>query len=64
MCIICLRYLQAMFNIEMDLSSYFTCFHVLELLLFIAIYLSYILFYLELKYLIYLNMLKACHLFL
>jgi hypothetical protein len=36
-----------MFNTEMDLSSYFTCFHVLELLLFIAaiitygIYLSY-----------------------
>jgi hypothetical protein len=36
-----------MFNFEMDLSSYFTCLHVLELLLFIAdkitydIYLSY-----------------------
>jgi hypothetical protein len=36
-----------MFNFEMDLSSYFTCFHVLELLLFIdaiiiyGIYLSY-----------------------
>jgi small basic protein len=47
MCIICLVHLQAMFNIEMDMSSYFTCFHVLELLLFIAdiitygIYLSY-----------------------
>jgi hypothetical protein len=47
MCKICLLHLQAMFNIEMDLSSYFTCFHVLELLLFIdaiiiyGIYLSY-----------------------
>jgi hypothetical protein len=36
-----------MFNFEMDLSSYFTCLHVLKLLLFIAaiitydIYLSY-----------------------
>ena len=48
MCIICLLHLLAMFNIEMELSSYFTYFHVLELLLFIAaiiiygIYLSYI----------------------
>jgi hypothetical protein len=38
-----------MFNYEMDLSSYFTCLHVLELLLYIAaiitygIYLSYML---------------------
>jgi small basic protein len=38
-----------MFNYEMDLCSYFTCLHVLELLLFIAaiisygIYLSYVL---------------------
>jgi hypothetical protein len=35
MCLICFRNLQAMFNFEMDLSSYFTCLHVLELLLFI-----------------------------
>jgi small basic protein len=47
MCIICLLHLQSMFKIEMDPSSYFTCLHVLELLLFIAaiitygIYLSY-----------------------
>jgi small basic protein len=34
--LICLLHLQAMFNYEMDLSSYFTCLHVLELLLFIA----------------------------
>jgi hypothetical protein len=45
--LICLLHLQAMFNYEMDLISYFTCLHVLELLLFIAaiitygIYLSY-----------------------
>jgi hypothetical protein len=35
-----------MFIVEMNLSSYFTCFHVLELLLFITvifIYLSYML---------------------
>jgi small basic protein len=48
-CLICFLRLQAMFNYEMDLSSYFTCLHVLELLLFIAaiitydIYLSYML---------------------
>jgi small basic protein len=48
-CLICLIHLQAMFNYEMDLSNYFTCLHVLELLLFIAaiitfvIYLSYML---------------------
>jgi small basic protein len=47
MCKICLLHLQAMFNFEMDLNNYFTCLHVLELLLFIAaiitydIYLSY-----------------------
>jgi hypothetical protein len=49
MCIICLLYLLAMFIVEMNLSSYFTCFHALELLLFIVviftydIYLSYML---------------------
>jgi hypothetical protein len=48
-CLICLLHLQAMFNYEMYLNSYFTCLHVLELLLFIAaiiiygIYLSYML---------------------
>jgi hypothetical protein len=30
-----------MFNLQMDLSSYITCFHVLELLLFIAVILTY-----------------------
>jgi hypothetical protein len=30
-----------MFNYEMDLSSYFTCLHVLELLLFIAAIITY-----------------------
>jgi hypothetical protein len=30
-----------MFNFEMDLSSYFTCLHVLELLLFIAVIITY-----------------------
>jgi hypothetical protein len=49
MCSICLLHLQAMFNLQMDLSSYVSCFHLLELLLFVAviitygIYLSYIL---------------------
>jgi hypothetical protein len=48
-CLICLLHLQDMFNYEMDLSNYFICLHVLELLLFIAaiitygIYLSYML---------------------
>jgi hypothetical protein len=32
-CLICLLHLLAMFNLQMDLSSYITCFHVLELLL-------------------------------
>jgi hypothetical protein len=49
MCIICLLHLLVMFIVVMDLSSYFTCFHALELLLFIVviftydIYLSYML---------------------
>jgi hypothetical protein len=41
MCKICLLHLQAMFNFEMDLSSHFTCLHVLELLLFIAAIITY-----------------------
>jgi small basic protein len=40
-CLICLLHLQAMFNYEMDLCSYFTYLHVLELLLFIAAIISY-----------------------
>jgi hypothetical protein len=45
--LICLLHLQAMFNLEMDLSSYVSCLHLMELLLFISaiitygIYLSY-----------------------
>jgi small basic protein len=41
MCLICLLHLQAMFSFEMNLNSYFTCSHVLELLLFIAAIISY-----------------------
>jgi hypothetical protein len=47
--LICLLHLQAIFNYKMDLRCYFTCLHVLKLLLFIAaiiiygIYLSYML---------------------
>jgi small basic protein len=40
-CLICLLHLQTMFNYEMDLCSYFTCLHVLELVLFIAAIISY-----------------------
>jgi hypothetical protein len=40
-CLICLLHLQAMFNFKMDLCSYFTCLHVLELLLFVAAIISY-----------------------
>jgi hypothetical protein len=49
MCLICVLHLQAIFNLQMDLSSYVSCFQSLELLLFIAViitygvYLSYIL---------------------
>jgi hypothetical protein len=39
--LICLLHLQVMFNYEIDLSSYFTCLHVLELLLFIAVIIIY-----------------------
>jgi small basic protein len=39
--LICLLHLQAMFNYKMDLSSYFTCLHVLGLLLFIAAIITY-----------------------
>jgi hypothetical protein len=68
--LICLLHLQAMLNYKMDLSSYFICLHVLELLLLIAaiitygICLSYMLVLFGLEYLIYLNILEACHLFL
>jgi hypothetical protein len=40
-CLICLLHLLAMFNLQLDLSSYITCFHVLELLLFIAVIITY-----------------------
>jgi small basic protein len=40
-CLICLLHLQAMFNYEMDVSSYFTYLNVLELLLFIAVIITY-----------------------
>jgi hypothetical protein len=40
-CLICLLHLQAMFNYKMDLRSYFTCLHVLELLQFIAAIITY-----------------------
>jgi hypothetical protein len=39
--LICFLHLQVMFNYEMDLSSYFTCLHVLGLLLFIAAIITY-----------------------
>jgi small basic protein len=41
MCKFCLLHLQAIFNFEMDLSSNFICLHVLELLLFIAVIITY-----------------------
>jgi hypothetical protein len=41
MCIICLLHLQTMFNVQMDMSSYVSCFHVLDLLLFIAVRITY-----------------------
>jgi hypothetical protein len=41
MCKFCLLHLQAMFNFGMDLSSYFTCLHVLELLPLIAAIITY-----------------------
>jgi hypothetical protein len=40
-CLIRLLHLQAMFNYKMDLRCYFTCLHVLELLLFIAAIITY-----------------------
>jgi hypothetical protein len=40
-CLICLLHLQAMFNYKMDLRCYFTCLHVLELLLFVAAIIIY-----------------------
>jgi small basic protein len=41
MCLICLLHLQAMFNLQIDLSSYVSCFHLLELLLFVAVIITY-----------------------
>jgi hypothetical protein len=54
-CLICLLHLQAMFNLQMDLSSYISCFQLMELLLFIVviitygIYLSYMLVLFEIR---------------
>jgi hypothetical protein len=41
MCLICLLHRLVLFNSEMDLSSYVSCFHVLELLLFIVVIITY-----------------------
>jgi small basic protein len=41
MCLICLLHLQAMFNLHMGLSSYVSCFQLLELLLFIVVIITY-----------------------
>jgi hypothetical protein len=41
MCLICILHLQAMFNLQMDLSSYVSCFHLMELLLFVAVIITY-----------------------
>jgi hypothetical protein len=41
MCNFCLLNLQAMFNFEMELSSYVSYFHSLELLLFIVVIITY-----------------------
>ena len=59
-CLICLLHLQAMFNYEMDLCSYFTCLHVLELLLFIAAIISYVIY---LSYMIVLFGIRIFNLF-
>jgi hypothetical protein len=40
-CLICLLHLLAMFNLQMDMSSYVSCFHLLELLLSIAVIITY-----------------------
>jgi small basic protein len=40
-CLICRLLLQAMFNLQMDLSSYVSCFQLLELLLFIDVIITY-----------------------
>jgi hypothetical protein len=41
MCLICLLYLQTMFNLQMDLSSYVLCFNLIELLPFVAVIITY-----------------------
>jgi small basic protein len=41
MCLICLIHLQAMFNLQMDLHSYVSCFRLLDLLLFIDVIITY-----------------------
>jgi hypothetical protein len=41
MCLICLLHLQAMFNLQMDLSSHVSCFYLMELLLFVTVIIKY-----------------------
>jgi hypothetical protein len=40
-CLICLLHLQAMFNLQMDLGRYVSWFQLMELLLFIAVIITY-----------------------
>jgi hypothetical protein len=40
-CFIYLLHLQVMFNLQMDLSSYVSCFRLMKLLLFIAVIITY-----------------------
>jgi hypothetical protein len=40
-CFICLLHLQAMFNLQIDLSSYVSYFQLMELLLFINVIITY-----------------------
>jgi small basic protein len=40
-CLICLLHLQAMFNLQMDPSNYVLWFQLMELLLFIAVIITY-----------------------
>jgi hypothetical protein len=41
MCLICLLHLQVMFNLQMDLNSYVSCFRLLDLILFIVVIITY-----------------------
>jgi hypothetical protein len=44
MCKICHLHLLAMFNVQIDMNNYVSCFHVLEMLVFVTVTITYVIY--------------------